>query len=69
VLDQMAKEKFKLRGKERLPLETMEGRFSLMDFLGMNAKVFAPIKAPADMAAQMVPLSLRYPNQPLWVME
>lgn len=68
VLDQMAKEKFKLRGKERLPLETEESRFSLLQWLGISPMGKASVGA-IDAAAHMMPLSLKYPNQPLWVME
>ncbi len=68
VLDQMAKEKFSLRGKERLPLESAGKQFSLLDFLGVTAMANKALSS-ANMAAEMLPLSMRYPNQPLWVME
>ena len=70
VLDQMAKERFNLRGKARLDLVSDSGRSSLLDWLGFSPVGSSHVSvAPVDVAAQMLPLSLRYPNQPLWVME
>lgn len=70
-LDTMAKEKFNLRGKERLPLESSEKEFNLLDALGITPGAAAGnIEQNAALqAARMLPLSMRYPNQPLWVME
>lgn len=71
VLDTMSKERFHLKGKERLPLENEEKSFSLMQFLGLAPDAMMPAM-PGTEALQtlkMMPLSLRYPNQPLWVME
>ncbi len=72
VLDLMAKERANLKGKERLPLESEENRFSLTDFLGLPSESMVPAipgAASAVQAAKMLPLSMRYPNQPLWVLE
>ena len=73
-LDRMAKERFNLKGKEkeRLPLESESKSFSVMDFLGLAPDTKMPSMPGADTAAQalqMLPVSMRYPNQPLWVME
>lgn len=66
-LDLMAKERFHLKGKERLPLESGESGFSLLGALGLESAVQ---KAnPLAQASQMLPLSMKYPNQPLWIME
>jgi len=70
VLDTMAKERFHLKGKERLPLESAEKGFSLLEFLGLQSDSMGHAWLnPATQAAKMLPLSMRYPNQPLWVME
>lgn len=73
VLDRMAKERFRIKGKDRLPLEDEESSFSLMQMMGLGAKGVANrLGAATDVNTQMarlLPLSLRYPNQPLWVME
>jgi protease-4 len=71
-LDTMAKERFHLKGKDRLPLESEEKSFSLLDFLGISPDTMMPAMPGAESTAQalkMLPLSMRYPNQPLWVME
>lgn len=72
VLDQMAKERFHLKGKDRLPLDDDSDEFSLLDMLGITrsaAQIKAPVADTASIYAQIVPFSMRYPNQPLWVME
>ncbi len=69
-LDKMAKERFGLKVKDRLPLERVTSNYSLWDFLGLTGKTplqFGTQAEPSYM--DMLPLSLRYPNQPLWVME
>jgi len=72
-LDQMAKERFHLRGKERLPLETEDEGLGLMELLGLSSSAASRASrvpgTPLDAALRMLPLSARYPNQPLWVME
>lgn len=70
-LDQMAKErsKGKLKGKERLPLRRQTEEFNLLEYMGLPV---SKLKAPATQASlmkDMMPLSMQYPNQPLWVME
>lgn len=69
LLDKMAKDRFHLKGKERLPLKSEEKTFSLMEFLGIDAGGLQGVANPAAQAAHMLPLSMRYPNQTLWVME
>jgi protease IV len=70
-LDRMAKEKFHIKGKERLPLipkEDSEGLLGLIRGL-MSSTGGAQTMQPLAQMVQMMPVSLRYPNQPLWVME
>lgn len=70
-LDQMAKErsKGKLKGKERLPLRRQTDEFNLLEYLGLPvSKLHAP-PTQAGLVKEMMPLSMRYPNQPLWVLE
>lgn len=70
VLDTLAKERFHLKGKERLPLESDEGSFNLLGMLGLQAQSIGSVsKSPAAIAAKMLPFSMRYPNQPLWILE
>lgn len=72
VLDAMAKKRFSgLKGKERLPLESVENGFDLLEFVGLKMDTFlrGSIPDPIQQAAKMVPFSMRYPNQPLWVLE
>jgi signal peptide peptidase SppA len=72
ILDGMAKERFHLKGKERLPLESEDKNFSIMQFLGISPESMMPSvpgAVSAVQASKMLPLSMRYPNQPLWVME
>jgi protease-4 len=69
ALDIMAKEKFNIKGKERLPLESSEKAFNLMELIGVGPKASADMSPVALQALRMLPLSARYPNQPLWVME
>lgn len=70
VLDAMAKDRFHLKGKDRLPLETEEGRFNLMEVLGLKAEaMLKPMADPTAQAAKLLPLSMRFPNQPLWILE
>ncbi|HEY9747007.1 MAG TPA: signal peptide peptidase SppA [Oculatellaceae cyanobacterium] len=66
ALDAMAKKRFKLKGKDRLPLESSERPFNLMEVLGLAPSASA---TPAAQLSQLLPVSMRYPNQPLWVME
>jgi len=72
-LDEMARERLHLRkSKDRLPLEGQDKNFSLMEFLGLAPDTLMPAMPGAmgvAQAAKMLPLSMRYPNQPLWVME
>lgn len=70
VLDTLAKERFHLKGKERLTLESDEGNFNLLGMLGLQAQsMWSASKSPAAIAVKMLPFSMRYPNQPLWIVE
>lgn len=70
ALDKIVKERFHLGGKERLPLESETKSFKLMDFLGIKTESLSTAAlSPTAQAAKMLPLSVRYPNQPLWIME
>ena len=72
LLDRMAKERFSLKAKDRLPLETMDESFSILDFLGLSVQIPMPhpqasmVNTPLD---NYVPFSAHYPNQPLWILE
>lgn len=67
-LDRAAKARFHLRDRERLPLETMEEGFSIFNLLGRGPGVQGGGN-PLSSVTGALPVSLRYPNQPLWVME
>ena len=72
LLDQMAKEHFHLKGKERLPLQRDEDHFDLMQTLGLKAATHVPAPQAANDAAllrELMPMSMRFRNQPLWIME
>ncbi len=69
ALDMMAKEQFKIKGKDRLPLEEGGSNFTLGQLLGLSSHL-QPAQPSANAALQqIIPLSMRYPNQPLWIME
>jgi protease IV len=64
ILDGMARERFHIKKAEkRLPLKTADEGFNMADVLGLHSK------APDLLPTEMLPVSARYPNQPLWVME
>lgn len=75
LLDKMAKERFHLKTDEKLPLENASHFPSLLEFLGLGSSDAPQNKMPKLSAGQgasymqALPLSLRYPNQPLWVLE
>lgn len=77
LLDQMAKERFGLKGKDKLPLENAYQTPTLMDMLGFGSSgdgAHARLPVPAATSAainykELMPLSMRYPNQLLWVLE
>lgn len=70
IIDQMAKERFNLRGTERLPLITLEDTYTVLDFLGLSVKIpRLHLPMAADPMTEAIPFSMRYPNQPLWIME
>lgn len=64
LLDKMARKRFHLEHSEkRLPLKTADDGFNVADVFGLKSK------SPALLPTEMMPVSARYPNQPLWVME
>jgi protease-4 len=65
LLDRMARARFNLPGSaKRLPLKSGDEGFNITDLLGgLNPK------NSALLPQEMLPVSARYPNQPLWVME
>lgn len=72
ALDMMAKERFHIRAKDRLPLETYNGGMTLLQMLGLTPKATVKLSPSLDLgsqASQLLPFSLRHPNQPLWIME
>lgn len=72
VIDQMAKEKFNLKGDDRLPIQKYSQSTSLLDALGLSLKVpdnIVPKLGVENPLESHMPFSYRYPNQPLWVME
>ena len=72
VIDQMAKEKFNLKGDDRLPIQKHSQSTTLMDMLGLSFKVpdqLIPDVAIENPLESHMPFSYRYPNQPLWIME
>jgi protease-4 len=72
LLDKMAKSRFRLAGDEDLPLlESGAGR-NLWDWLNLAQTAAARHSAtssPASWLHQSLPVSMRYPNQPLWIKE
>lgn len=70
VLDTLAKERFHLKGKERLPLQSEESPFNLLEFVGLKSEgMFSNSNNPAAIALKVMPFSMKYPNQPLWILE
>ncbi len=69
LLNRMARERFKIKGKDRLPLEEYSDTPSLLEILGLSAKVPLPPVRSASPLDPYVPFSLKHPNQPLWIME
>jgi protease-4 len=64
LLDKMARARFQLHSsKKRLPLKTTDEGFNMSDLLGISSK------GSSILPQEMLPVSARYPNQPLWVME
>jgi hypothetical protein len=76
LLQKLAGQSFHLPHPERLILEEYEAPFPFWDLLSrtslpaIKALLFSPLAGrllPPETG--MLPLSMRYPNQPLWVME
>jgi protease IV len=70
-LNEMAKQRFHIKGSDLLPLETGEKRFDLAEWIGLNSKSIVSGLTATTPAGQLprLPLSARYPNQLLWMME
>jgi protease-4 len=71
VLQNLAGERFNISRPDRLTLQEYESTFSIWDFLGLGAvqnlkpKMGAVLTPPES----VIPNSIRYANQPLWLME
>ncbi|MGE0199345.1 MAG: signal peptide peptidase SppA [Candidatus Melainabacteria bacterium] len=78
LTNKMAKERHHLSGDKQLPLVPFEEHATLLEMLGLPT-LMQHLPAPrsasgADMASAevlggMLPFSVRYPNQPLWILE
>ncbi len=70
LLNTMAKERFKIKGKKKLPLEDYSDSSSILESL-LSATLFTaqPKASGFGSLKSVVPFSMQYPNQPLWIME
>jgi protease-4 len=81
-LNKRVKERFKLGGEGRLPLETFDSGHHLLDLLSLGLSGQAHmlgslLSSPSQSASDVVerslggvmPFSARHPKQPLWMME
>jgi protease IV len=55
--------------RDDIPLEDVDDRNRLMDWLGISATAFMPAKPAVLPAWADVPFSAKHPNQPLWMVE
>ncbi len=73
LLSRMAKERFKIKGKDRLELQPYKESSGLMDIIGFvsNAPAIGQnmVGQPWVEALSVMPLSWRYSSQPLWILE
>ncbi len=73
ILQKLAAKRFNIARPEKLTLQEYDTSFTIWDFFGMGANVKIPALAKQANALtsppQMIPASLRYANQPLWMME
>ncbi len=71
LLNKMAKERFKIKGKKELPLENYSDSSSFWESLISVSASALQHKASGgfDPLKSVVPFSMQYPNQPLWIME
>lgn len=67
LLDSMAKLHFHIKSKKRLPLVSEEKNVGLLGLL--SGLLGSNSQAGLTEAMQMIPMSMRYRNQPLWMME
>ncbi len=71
ILDTLAKKRFNLSGTDRLSLDEADNGFNLMSALGLTSSS-SSVGAPANPLAavsKLMPFSMHYPNQPLWILE
>lgn len=68
-LDKIAKERFSLRGKDDLPIKEYSESGGLLQLLGMSESLPWRTYSQGQVLDHVVPMSMRYPNQPLWVLE
>ncbi len=71
LLQQMAAKRFNIQNPDQLTLQEYETTFNLFNFLGINSLI--SLHPQADMQEldpeQVLMTSIRYSNQPLWLME
>lgn len=80
MLNQMARERFKLRGQKELPLQEYSQANQIFSLLGLASIDLHPLMQLAQAFRgglhstglgmdSMMPFSMRHPNQPLWILE
>lgn len=71
LLNRMAQERFHLTGEDTLPLKTYDRQSSLAEWLGFTHDSAAQQGSAglAKAVTSVLPMSLQYPNQPLWIAE
>ncbi|MBY0404220.1 MAG: S49 family peptidase, partial [Cyanobacteria bacterium] len=75
LLDKMAKERFKLKGKEDLPLKEYSDSQGILGALGLSEKsAFKLVNSvignkTSHSYESLMPFSMAHPNQPLWIAE
>lgn len=71
LLQKMAAERFRIPDPERLNLQEYETPFDLWKFLGFSSSSQLGLHAAGwdENPRSLLPASLRYANQPLWLME
>lgn len=69
MLQEMSAKRFKITDPKKLTLQEYETTFSLWELLGVSATSGLNLQALAAPQKPLLPASLRYANQPLWLME
>jgi protease IV len=71
ILQELSAKRFHISNPKKLTLQEYENTFNLFDLLGIGASVnFKPQAAQViPSPREMLPVTLRYANQPLWMME